>query len=77
MLLLSDRRTRRSMPYSFNTLLLQNAFIPARTVGAITPNNSQISHSVMAVAPMSVGREILPYSSIVMMFLSSFIGMLF
>ena len=33
--------------------------------------------SVMAVAPMSVGKEILPYSSIVMMFLSSFIAVLF
>ena len=52
-------------------------FIPARTVGAITPNSSQISHSVMAVAPMSVGKEILPYLSIVMMFLSSFIAVLF
>ena len=58
------------------TPLLQSAFIPARTVGAITPNSSQISHSVMAVAPISLGREILPRSSIVIMFLSSFIGIL-
>ena len=41
------------------------------------PNDSQISHSVMAVAPISAGREILTCTSIVMIFLSSFIGMLF
>ena len=44
---------------------------------AITPNSSQISHSVMAVAPISFGRKILPCSSIVIIFLSSFIGILF
>ncbi len=42
--------------------------------GATTPNNSQISHSVMAIESMSVGRAILPCPSIVMMFLSPFIG---
>ena len=71
-------RGRKPLCCSYlKTPLLQSAFILARTVGATIPNSSQISHSVMAVAPMSVGREILPYSSIVMMFLSSFIGMLF
>ena len=33
----------RFMSYTLKTPLLQSAFIPARTVGAITPNNSQIS----------------------------------
>ena len=65
------------MSYILKTPLLQSAFIPARTVGAITPNSSQISHSVMAVAPISLGRKILPCPSIVIIFLSSFIGMLF
>ncbi len=43
----------------------------------VAPNSSQISHSVMAVAPISLGREILPCPSIVIMFLFSFIGILF
>lgn len=77
MLYLSDRRIMRFMSYTLKTPLLQSAFIPARTVGTITPNSSQISHSVMAVVPISLGREILPCPSIVIMFLSSFIGMLF
>ncbi len=65
------------MSCMLKTPLLQRTFIPARTVGTIIPNSSQISYSVMAVAPISVGREILPCPSIVIMFLSSFIGMLF
>ena len=56
--------------YAQNSAFAENLY-PARTVGAITPNSSQISHSVMAVAPISLGREILPCPSIVIMLLSS------
>lgn len=55
--------------YSFQTPLLQRAFIPTLMVGAVTPNRSQSSHSLMAVACISVGRATLPYSSMLMMFL--------
>ena len=65
------------MSYIHKTPLLQRAYIPVRTVGAIPLNSSQISRSVMAVVSISVGREILPRPSIVIIFLSSFIGMLF
>lgn len=58
------------------TPLLQRAFIPARIVGAITPNNSQSSHSVMAMETVSVGRAMLPCPSIVMMLRFSFICIL-
>ena len=39
----------RLIPYSLKTPLLQRAFSPARNVGAVTPNRSQSSHSLMAV----------------------------
>ncbi len=55
----------RLIPYSLKTPLLQRAFSPARNVGAVTPNRSQSSHSLMAVALMSVGMMMLP--SVVMM----------
>lgn len=51
----------------------QSVFIPALIVGAVTLNNSQSSHSLMAVACISFGITTLPNSFIVMMFLSSFI----
>jgi len=54
-------------PYSLKTPLLQRAFSPARNVGAVTPNRSQSSHSLMAVAPISVGKVMLPLPSVVMM----------
>lgn len=55
------------IPYFLKTPLLQRAFIPARNVGAVTPNRSQSSHSLMAVALMSVGKVMLPLPSVVMM----------
>lgn len=70
-------RIVRFISYSLKTPLLQSAFIPARNVGAVIPNRLQSSHSVMVVAPMSVGKATLPYSSIVIMFLSLFIGVSF
>ena len=57
----------RLIPYSLKTPLLQRAFSPARNVGAVTPNRSQSSHSLMAVALMSVGMMMLPLPSVVMM----------
>ena len=50
----------RLIPYSLKTPLLQRAFSPARNVGAVTPSRSQSSHSLMAVALMSVGMMMLP-----------------
>ena len=67
MLQLSDTRMLRLIPYSLKTPLLQRAFTPARNVGAVTPNRSQSSHSLMAVAPISVGKVMLPLPSVVMM----------
>ena len=62
------------MPY---LTLIQNAVLAeclyALIVGAVTLNNSQSSHSLMAVACISFGITTLPNSFIVMMFLSSFI----
>ena len=73
----SDRRIMRFMSYTLKTPLLQSAFIPARTVGAITPEQ-------FADFPLGHGgctyiarQKILPCPSIVIMFLSSFIGILF
>ena len=60
-------RMLRLIPYSLKTPLLQRAFSPARNVGAVTPNRSQSSHSLMAVAPISVGKVMLPLPSVVMM----------
>ena len=60
----------RFISYSFRTPHLQSAFIPALTVGVVTPNKSQSSHSLMEVACISIGRTTFPYSSILMMFLS-------
>ena len=57
----------RLIPYSLKIPLLQRAFSPARNVGAVTPNRAQSSHSLMAVAPMSVGMMMLPLPSVVMM----------
>ena len=57
----------RLIPYSLKTPLLQRAFSPARNIGAVTPNRSQSSHSLMAVALMSVGKVMLPLPSVVMM----------
>lgn len=57
----------RLIPYSLKIPLLQRAFSPARNVGAVTPNRSQSSHSLMAVAAILEGRNTLPHSSIVMM----------
>lgn len=57
----------RLIPYSLKIPLLQRAFSPARNVGAVTPNRSQSSHSLMAVALMSVGKVMLPLPSVVMM----------
>lgn len=54
-------------PVFLKTPLLQRAFSPARNVGAVTPNRSQSSHSLMAVALMSVGMMMLPLPSVVMM----------
>lgn len=54
-------------PVFLKTPLLQRAFSPARNVGAVTPNRSQSSHSLMAVALMSVGKVMLPLPSVVMM----------
>ena len=76
MLRLSDRRMVRFTSHSLKTPLLQRDFIPTRIVGAITPNNSQSSHSVMAMEPVSVGRAMLPCPSIVMMLRFSFICIL-
>ena len=67
----------RLISSSLKTPLLQSAFIPAHNVGAVIPNRLQNSHSVIAVALMSVGKATLPYSSIVIMFLSLFIGVTF
>ena len=76
MLRLSDSLMVCFVSYSLKTPLLQRAFIPARIVGAITPNNSQSSHSVMAMETVSVGRAMLPCPSIVMMLRFSFICIL-
>ena len=57
--------------YSFILLLFLCGCIGRRMFCLNFSNSSQISHSVMAVAP------ILPCPSIVIMFLSSFIGILF
>ena len=65
MLQLSDMRMVRLISYSLNVPLLQRAFIPARMVGAVALNNSQSSHSLMAVAAILEGKNTLPYSSIV------------
>lgn len=43
-------------------------FTAARKVGAVIPNSSQSSHSLMAVAFISVGMLILPCSLILMIF---------
>lgn len=76
MLRLSDSRMVRLISCSLKTTFLQRTFIPARIVGAITPNSSQSSHSVMAIDPVSVGMAMSPYSSIVMMLRFSFICIL-
>ncbi len=54
--------------HSLKTPLLQSAFTPARKVGVVTPNNSQISHSVMAVVPISFSMTMLPLLSVEIMF---------
>lgn len=64
---LSDTRMLRLIPYSLKIPVLQRAFSPARNVGAVTPNRSQSSHSLMAVALMLVGKVMLPLPSVVMM----------
>ena len=70
----SETTDTNTVVFSFRPcIILSNNAL--RTFAA--PNGSQISHSVMAVAPISLGREILPCPSIVIMFLSSFIGILF
>ena len=66
-----------SYPYFFKTPLLQRAFIAVLNVRAVIPNRLQSSHSVMAVAPISVGMVTFPYSSIVIISLSLFIGVSF
>jgi len=68
----NNRHEYRLFSFRPCIILSNNAL---RTFAA--PNSSQISHSVMAVAPISFGRKILPCSSIVIIFLSSFIGILF
>ena len=70
MLHLSDRRMVRFISYSLNTSLLQRAFIPARMVGAVTPNKSNNSDSFIQTLVMSFGKVTLPNSSILIMFLS-------
>ena len=70
MLHLSDRRMVRFISYSLNAPLLQRAFIPARTVGAVTPNKSNNSDSFIHISVVSFGKITLPNSSIVMVLLS-------
>lgn len=70
-------RIVRLISYSLKTPLLQSAFIPARNVGAVIPNKLQSSHSVMAIELVLVGMATFPYSSIVIIFLSLFIGVTF
>lgn len=70
MLHLSDRRMVRFISYSLNAPLLQRAFIPARTVGAVTPNKSNNSDSFIHTSVVSFGKITLPNSSIVMVLLS-------
>ena len=63
-------RMVRLISYFLNTPLLQSAFIPARMVGSVTPNKSNNSASFIHTSVISFGMAILPYLSILMMFLS-------
>lgn len=70
MLHLSDRRIIRFISYSLNTPLLQRVFIPARMVGAVTPNKSNSSDSFIHTSVVSFGKVTLPNSLMLIMFLS-------
>ena len=63
----ADMESEGNYRFKVVNLLLQRAFSPVRNVGAVTPNRSQSSHSLMAVALMSVGKVMLPLPSVVMM----------
>lgn len=64
----SARYAYSAFYFSLKTPLLQSAFTSARKVGAVTPNNSEISHSVMAVVPISFSMTMLPLLSVEIMF---------